>query len=58
MKIKISFIGAGKIIREHIKAFSTIKNVELQNLEHFEKAYKVICITADTDDALKKQMND
>lgn len=43
MKIKISFIGAGKIIREHIKAFSTIKNVELSGLysRTFDKAKKL-----------------
>ena len=43
MKIKISFIGAGKIIREHVRVFSTLKNVELAGIysRTFDKAKKL-----------------
>ena len=64
--VKVAFIGAGKIIREHIKAFSAIKNVELAGLysRTFDKAkrlsqeFKIEHVCSSIEDLFNKTKSD
>jgi predicted dehydrogenase len=66
MKIKVSFVGAGTIIREHIKAFSAIKNVELAGLysrtldkaKRLSHEFKIKHICSSIEDLFSKTKSD